>query len=45
MLDCVAVKELDVKTMKSYEQTLKLYTKWMFDEFEIDSPTHVKAEH
>jgi len=45
MLDCVAAKELDVKTMKSYEQTLKLYAKWMFDEFEIDSPTDVKAEH
>ncbi|MGE7692726.1 tyrosine-type recombinase/integrase [Lysinibacillus sp. NPDC094177] len=44
MLDCVA-KGLAEKTMKSYEQTLKLYAKWMSDEFEIDSPTNVKAEH
>lgn len=44
MLDCAA-KGLTAKTMKSYEQTLKLYAKWMFDEFEIDSPKIVKAEH
>ncbi|MGE7947631.1 site-specific integrase [Lysinibacillus sp. NPDC093688] len=44
MFDCAA-KGLAVKTMKSYEQTLKLYAKWMFDEFEIDSPKNVKAEH
>jgi len=44
MLDCAA-KGLAVKTMKSYKQTLQLYAKWMFDEFEIDSPTNVKVEH
>lgn len=41
MLDC-SVKGLAVKTMNFYEQTLKIYAKWMFDGFEIDSPQNVK---
>ncbi|MCH7321878.1 phage integrase N-terminal SAM-like domain-containing protein [Solibacillus sp. MA9] len=44
MLDCTA-KGLSVKTLKSYEQTIRLFAKWMFVEFEIDSPRLVKAEH
>lgn len=43
MLDCSA-KGLSVKTLKSYEQTIRLFAKWMFVEFEIDSPRLVKAE-
>ena len=44
MLDCTA-KGLSVKTMKSYEQSLKLFSKWLYVEYEIDSPKQVKAEH
>lgn len=44
MLDCSA-KGLSLKTMKSYEQTLKMFAKWMYLEYEIDTPKNVKAEH
>lgn len=44
MLDCTA-RGLSVKTMKSYEQTLKLFAKWLLSENQINSPKEVKAEH
>lgn len=44
MLDCAA-KGLSQKTMKSYEQSLRLYAKWLNETFEIDSPIKVKKEH
>lgn len=44
MNDCAA-KGLSQKTMKSYEQSLKLFAKWLRETFEIDSPSMVKGEH
>lgn len=44
MLDCSA-KGLAAKTMKSYEQTLKLFAKWMDVEFSITTPKEVTGEH
>lgn len=44
MLDCAA-KGLSVKTMKSYEQTLKLFARYVEDTFEITSAKEVNAEH
>lgn len=44
MLDCTA-KGLAKQTMKSYEQTLKLFAQYLFEAFEIDNPKDVKAEH
>ncbi|MCL1700626.1 tyrosine-type recombinase/integrase [Lysinibacillus sp. Bpr_S20] len=44
MLDCSA-KGLSPKTLKSYEQTLRLFARYLFDNFEIDDVKSVKAEH
>ncbi len=44
MLDCSA-KGLSPKTLKSYEQTLKLLARYLLDNFEIDDVKSVKAEH
>ena len=44
MLDCAA-KGLSPKTMKSYEQTLKLFDRYMDDTFKILSHKEVTAEH
>lgn len=44
MLDCAA-KGLSIKTMKSYEQTLKLFARYLEDKFKITSAKVVKAEH
>ncbi len=43
-LDCSA-KGLSPKTLKSYEQTLKLLARYLLDNFEIDDVKSVKAEH
>lgn len=44
MLDCSA-KGLSPKTLKSYEQTLRLFARYLLDNFEIDDVKSVKAEH
>lgn len=44
MLDCSA-KGLSPKTLKSYEQTLKLFRRYLLDNFEIDDVKSVKIEH
>ena len=44
MLDCAA-KGLSMKTMKSYEQALKLFARYLEDTFKIMSAKEVKAEH
>jgi len=42
MLDCSA-KGLSPKTLKSYEQTLKLFARYLLDNFEINDVKSVKA--
>jgi len=42
MLDCSA-KGLSSKTLKSYEQTLKLFSRYLLDNFEINDVKSVKA--
>lgn len=44
MLDCAA-KGLSPKTMQSYEQTLKLFARYLEMTFDITSPKEVNAEH
>lgn len=44
MLDCSA-KGLSPKTLKSYEQTLRLFARYLLDNFEIDDVKSVKTEH
>ncbi|MBO0586400.1 site-specific integrase [Sporosarcina sp. E16_8] len=44
MLDCAA-KGLSPKTMKSFEQTLKLFARYMDDTFKVLSHKEVTAEH
>ncbi|WGF39799.1 MULTISPECIES: tyrosine-type recombinase/integrase [Lysinibacillus] len=44
MLDCSA-KGLSPKTLKSYEQTLRLFARYLLDNFEIDDVKSVKVEH
>lgn len=44
MLDCSA-KGLSIKTLNSYEQTLKLFAKYLEDSFNIDDVSKVTAEH
>lgn len=44
MNDCHS-RGLSVKTMKSYEQTLRLFQRYLFDKHEIDKPSQVKTEH
>lgn len=44
MLDCAA-KGLSKKTMRSYEQTLKLFARYMEDTFKIYCAKEIKAEH
>ena len=44
MNDCHS-RGLSVKTMKSYEQTLRLFQRYLFDKHEIENPAQVKAEH
>ncbi|MGE6488476.1 tyrosine-type recombinase/integrase [Paenisporosarcina sp. NPDC076898] len=44
MLDCSA-KGLSPKTMKSYEQSLKLFARWLENEFKIYTPKAVEGEH
>lgn len=44
MLYCTS-KNLSTKTMKSYEQTLKLFSKFLEDEFKIDKVEKVSTAH
>ena len=44
MLDCSA-KGLSPKTLKSYEQSLKLFARYLVDEFKIEEVKDVSAEH
>lgn len=44
MLDCSA-KGLSKKTMSSYEQSLKLFARYLSDSFNIDDVSQVTAEH
>lgn len=44
MLFCTS-KNLAPKTLKSYEQTLKLFKLYLQDKFHIDSPKDVRASH
>ncbi|MGN7115166.1 site-specific integrase [Lysinibacillus odysseyi] len=44
MLDCSA-KGLSKKTLSSYEQTLKLFVRYMLDTFAIDDVKDVTADH
>ncbi|WP_424237236.1 tyrosine-type recombinase/integrase [Bhargavaea ginsengi] len=44
MLDCTA-KGLSRKTMSSYEQSLKLFARYLEEEFSVTSPKDVTAEH
>ncbi|MEG0385578.1 MAG: site-specific integrase [Solibacillus sp.] len=44
MLDCSA-KGLSKKTLSSYEQTLKLFARYLEDIFEVNDVTSVTGEH
>lgn len=44
MLDCSA-KGLSAKTLKSYEQTLKLFARYLEDNFDIKNVKDVSVEH
>lgn len=44
MLDCTS-RGLSVKTMKSYDQTLRLFQRYLTDKQNVDKPQQVNPEH
>ena len=44
-MDYCASKQLRPRTLQSYEQTLRLFARWLRDEMEIDEVEDVKEPH
>jgi len=44
-MDCCRSKQLRPKTMASYEQTLKLFSRWLKEKYDIENAEEVKEPH
>ncbi|WP_139823851.1 tyrosine-type recombinase/integrase [Thalassobacillus devorans] len=44
MMDCNS-RGLSVKTLRSYEQTLRLFERYLYEQYGVEDPAKVKTEH